>query len=233
LRSIIGKIARCLLWLLLGWFTLTVGAVLLLRFVDPPTSAFMVRDRFDAWWNDEPRYQFRHSWVDGDRISAQLKLAVIASEDQKFPDHYGFDLASINDALEARENGRRVRGASTITQQVAKNLFLWPGQNWLRKGIEAYFAVLIEAFWSKRRIMEVYLNVAEFGRGTYGAEAAARRFFKKTAAQLNADDAALMAAVLPNPVRLRIVSPSMYVKSRQTFILRQMRGLGIQTVKEL
>jgi len=227
------RLARGLLWLLLGWLVLTIGAVLLLRFVDPPTSAFMVRDRFGAWWHNEPRYQFRHSWVDGARISSQLKLAVIASEDQKFPEHYGFDLASINDALEARENGRRVRGASTITQQVAKNLFLWPGQSWLRKGIEAYFTVLIETLWSKRRIMEVYLNVAEFGRGTYGAEAAGRRFFGKPAAQLTADNAALMAAVLPNPVRLRIASPSIYVRSRQTFILRQMRGLGIQTVKDL
>lgn len=193
----------------------------------------MARDRINAWWNEEPRYQFRHRWVDGARISPYLKLAVIASEDQKFIDHYGFDLQSINDALEAREQGRRVRGASTISQQVAKNLFLWPGQSWIRKGIEAYFTALIETLWNKRRIMEVYLNVAEFGRGTYGAEAAAQRFFKKSAAQLNASDAALMASVLPNPIRLRIHAPSEYVRSRQTFILRQMQGLGLATVKEL
>jgi monofunctional biosynthetic peptidoglycan transglycosylase len=233
LRKTIKRLARGLLWLLLGWFAITISAVLLLRFIDPPTSAFMARDRINAWWNDVPRYQFQHTWVDGKRISPHLKLAVIASEDQKFVDHYGFDLESINDALEARERGRRVRGASTITQQVAKNLFLWPGQSWIRKGIEVYFTVLIETLWSKRRIMEVYLNVAEFGRGTYGAEAAAHRYFLKSASQLNATDAALMAAVLPNPVRLRIASPSNYVRSRQSFILRQMQGLGIQTVKIL
>jgi monofunctional biosynthetic peptidoglycan transglycosylase len=233
LRKTLQRVARGLLWLLIAWFAITISAVLLLRFIDPPTSAFMARDRIGAWWNDEPRYQFRHTWMDGKRISPHLKLAVIASEDQKFIDHYGFDLESINDALEARERGRRVRGASTITQQVAKNLFLWPGQSWIRKGIEAYFTVLIETLWSKRRIMEVYLNVAEFGRGTYGAEAAAQRFFKKTASRLNASEAALMAAVLPNPVRFRVHAPSGYVRSRQTFILGQMQGLGLATVKEL
>jgi monofunctional biosynthetic peptidoglycan transglycosylase len=207
--------------------------VLLLRFIDPPTSAFMVRDQVEAWWSKEKRYEFRQQWVDGNRIAAQLKLAVIASEDQKFVDHYGFDLESINDALEARERGRRVRGASTITQQVAKNLFLWPGQSWVRKGIEAYFTVLIETLWSKQRIMEVYLNIAEFGRGTFGAEAAAQRFFGKSAARLNATEASLMAAVLPNPIRLRITAPSDYVRSRQTFIQRQMQGLGTVTVKSL
>ena len=233
MRTAIKRLARGFLWLLLGWLAITISAVLVLRFIDPPTSAFMTRDRISAWWNEVPRYQFQHIWVDGNRISPHLKLAVIASEDQKFVDHYGFDLKSINDALEARERGRRVRGASTITQQVAKNLFLWPGQSWIRKGIEVYFTVLIETLWSKRRIMEVYLNVAEFGRGTYGAEAAARRYFRKSASQLNATDAALMAAVLPNPVRMRIASPSNYVRARQSFILRQMQGLGTQTVKIL
>ena len=224
---------RGLRWLALGWLVLSIGAVLLLRFVDPPTSAFIVRDRLDAWWHNEPRYRYRHRWVDSDRIAANLKLAVIASEDQKFLDHRGFDFESIGDALEAREQGGRVRGASTITQQVAKNLFLWPGQSWLRKGIEAYFTVLIEALWSKRRILEVYLNVAEFGRGVYGASAAAHTFFNKSAAQLTAADGALMAAVLPNPHRLRITAPSSYVKRRQAEILLQMRGIGSSEVRNL
>ena len=155
-----------------------------------------------------------------------MQLAVIASEDQKFPEHRGFDFASIGDALEDRDKGRRTRGASTITQQTAKNLFLWPGQSWLRKGIEAYFTVLIEWCWPKRRILEVYLNVAEFGRGVYGVEAAGRQYFRKSAAQLGPYDAALLAAVLPNPIRLKASSPSLYVRSRQRWIVDQMAGLG-------
>jgi len=168
----------------------------------------------------------RYRWVDDASISPQLKVAVIASEDQNFPAHYGFDLKSINDALVDRERGRRVRGASTITQQVAKNLFLWPQQSWLRKGLEAYFTVLIETLWPKQRILEVYLNVAEFGRGVFGVGAAADVYFRKSAARLNAYDAALLAAVLPSPKRMRVNAPSNYVRERQQWILGQMRGLG-------
>lgn len=153
-----------------------------------------------------------------------MQLAVIASEDQKFPSHWGFDMESINDAWEARE--RRQRGASTITQQVAKNLFLWRGPSWVRKGIEAYFTILIEALWPKQRVLEVYLNIAEFGRGIYGAEAASRFFYGKSAARLTSADAALLAAVLPNPVRLKVAAPSAYVRARQTWIVAQMAKLG-------
>jgi monofunctional biosynthetic peptidoglycan transglycosylase len=161
-----------------------------------------------------------------------MKVAVIASEDQTFPSHHGFDLKSINNALEERESGKRVRGASTISQQVAKNLFLWPGKSWIRKGLEAWFTVLIETLWPKHRILEVHLNVAELGRGIYGVGAAAKIYFHKPASRLNANEAALLAAVLPNPIRLKAAAPSPYVRSRQAWILGQMRGLGGNEVLE-
>ncbi len=155
-----------------------------------------------------------------------MPLAVIASEDQRFADHHGFDLDSIQDAVEDHERGRRLRGASTISQQVAKNVFLWPGRSFVRKGLEAYFTVLIEALWPKRRILEVYLNVAEFGDGLFGVEAASQRYFKKPASRLSLEEAAVLAAVLPNPHRLRAGRPSAYVEERRDWILRQMDQLG-------
>jgi len=205
-------------WLLGSVLVLTVVPVLLMRWVDPPMSAIMLRESFSR--------PVRQHWVDWQQISAHAKVAVIAAEDQKFPEHRGFDLESINDALEERERGRRVRGASTISQQVAKNLFLWPGQSWIRKGWEAYFTVLIETLWPKRRILEVYLNIAEFGNGVFGVGAASEVYLGKRASRLTAPDAALLAAVLPSPKRMRVASPSRYVRSRQEWILRQMRGLG-------
>lgn len=194
-----------------------------LRWVDPPTSAFMMRERIGAG-ADAGRIQYE--WVPAAAVSAHLKLAVIAAEDQKFPEHSGFDMDSINDALAERERGGRVRGASTLSQQVAKNLFLWPGQSWVRKGLEAWFTVLIETLWPKRRILEVYVNIAEFGPDVFGAGAAARVYFDKPASELTPAEAALMAAVLPNPKRLRVAEPSAYVRSRQEWILGQMRQLG-------
>jgi monofunctional glycosyltransferase len=225
-RSLTKRLLRGLLWTLLGWFVLSSGGVLAMRWIDPVTSAFMTRDRFLAWRQDDKKYRFQYQWVDIGRISPPMRLAVIASEDQKFATHRGFDFASISDALDERQQGRRTRGASTITQQVAKNLFLWPGQSWVRKGVEAYFTVLIETLWPKERILEVYLNIAEFGRGVYGVEAASRSFFSTSAARLGTYDAALLAAVLPNPKRLRASAPSIYVRSRQRWIVGQMRDLG-------
>ncbi|MBM0103162.1 monofunctional biosynthetic peptidoglycan transglycosylase [Steroidobacter sp. S1-65] len=216
---------RFALRLVLLVLLLSVGSVLLLRWVDPPTSAFMIRERLSAGQPGKPR-NVQYRWVDDERISPHIKVAVIAAEDQKFPSHHGFDLESINDALEDRERGRRVRGASTLSQQVAKNLFLWPGQSWVRKGLEAYFTVLIETLWPKRRILEVYVNIAEFGSGVFGVAVASEVYFKKPAAALNASDAALLAAVLPSPKRMKVHSPSRYVRSRQEWILGQMQGLG-------
>ena len=213
-----SRLLRLIAWTIAICITLSVGAVVAFRWIDPPTSAFMIRERLAA--------PIRHRWVDDANISAHLKVAVIAAEDQNFPAHHGFDLKSINDALEDRQRGKRVRGASTISQQVAKNLFLWPEQSWIRKGLEAYFTVLIETLWPKQRILEVYLNVAEFGRGVFGVGAASDVYFRKRASRLNPYDAALLAAVLPSPKRMRVNAPSNYVRSRQEWILGQMRGLG-------
>jgi monofunctional biosynthetic peptidoglycan transglycosylase len=155
-----------------------------------------------------------------------MALAVVATEDQRFPYHRGFDFKSISDALEEHRKGRRLRGASTITQQVAKNLFLWSGRSYVRKGLEAYFTILLELLWSKRRILEVYLNIVEFGNGTHGVHAAAKNFLGKKPSQLTRWDAALLAAVLPNPRILKVRNPSPFVRQRQHWIVQQMGQLG-------
>ena len=205
---------------------LSVGLVLLLRWVDPPYSAFMAETQIGAWLSGDSSYVFRRSWADLTRISPNLPLAVVASEDQKFPQHWGFDVEAIEKAYAMNQHSHRVRGASTISQQVAKNLFLWSGRSYFRKGLEAYFTVLIERLWPKRRILEIYLNIAEFGYGTYGAEAAAQRYFHKSAAHLSRGDAAVLAAVLPNPQRFSAAAPSRYVLARRDWILEQMQALG-------
>lgn len=199
--------------------------VLLFRWAPVPLTSFMLQDRVASLAAEEG-WRFSHDWVPWEEISPHAALAVVAAEDQKFPFHRGFDLEAIDQALTDAERGRRVRGASTITQQVAKNLFLWPGRSWFRKGLEAWFTVLIEVLWPKQRILEVYLNSAEFGRGVWGVEAASQRFFNRPAKRLSPHQAALLAAVLPNPKRLRVDRPSSYVRGRQSWILAQMRGLG-------
>jgi len=209
-----------------GWVFVTVLAVVALRWVNPPTSMFIITDRLQALFTGERGYVYQHEWRDWAQISRQAKLAVVASEDQQFPNHHGFDFKQIDKALSDRERGRRVRGASTISQQVAKNLFLWRGQSWFRKGLEAGITVLIESCWSKQRILEVYLNIAEFGQGTFGVQAASRRYFHKDASRLAAPEAALLAAVLPAPTRFKVQAPSRYVQRRQLWIQRQMASLG-------
>jgi monofunctional biosynthetic peptidoglycan transglycosylase len=204
----------------------SIGSVVLLRWIDPWTSAFMIATRKDALLAGDFRYANDYRWADLEQISPHAALAVIAAEDQQFPFHAGFDLKSIREAVRHNARSTRVRGASTISQQVAKNLFLWRGRSYLRKGIEAWFTVLIEVFWPKERILEVYLNIAELGRGVHGVEAAAQRFFRKPAARLTRTQAATLAAVLPNPVRYRADAPSPYVLQRRTKILGQMRALG-------
>ena len=178
---------RLLRWIVLAigaWIVLGVGAVAIMRFVHPVTSAFMIERRIAALTHGERGFTLAYRWTPWDQVSRQLPIALIAAEDQKFPFHHGFDVAAIQDAIADAEDGDRLRGASTISQQVAKNLFLWNGRSFVRKGLEAYFTVLIELAWPKRRILEVYLNIAEFGDGVYGAAAASERFFHKTPAQL-------------------------------------------------
>jgi len=222
----VRRLRRWILLAILTWAVLTVVPVLLLRWVPPITSAFMLEARVEALSAGEKGYRTDYRWVSLERISPQAAIAVIASEDQTFPFNYGFDLKSIRGSVRAAQRGRRLRGASTISQQVARNLFLWPGRSFVRKGIEAWFTVLLEALWPKERILEVYLNIAQFGRGTYGVEAAARRFYHEPAARLSAGQAALLAAVLPNPVHWHVDRPSRFVAWKQQWILAQMRNLG-------
>lgn len=213
-RVVADWAARVLLTLVAA----SVLAVAALRVVPPPTTAFMVREGFVR---DHPG-GILYDWVSAGAISGELALAVVASEDQRFPVHHGFDLVEIQKAM--GESGRR-RGASTLSQQVAKNLFLWPG-GWVRKGLETYLTVLIETLWPKRRILEVYLNVAEFGPGVFGAEAASRAYFGKGASHLSRSEAARLAAVLPSPRRMSVARPSDYVRERQREIEEGMAQLG-------
>ena len=197
------------------------GIVLLflLRWLAPPTSAFMLRQRLSGIPID-------YRWVSMDRISPYAALAVISSEDQKFFDHWGLDLEAVGDAIQENSSRRRPRGASTISQQVVKNLFLWPGRSYLRKAIEVGITLSMEFLWPKERILEVYLNIAEMGRGVFGVEAAARRFFGVPAARLNMQQAAALAAVLPSPKRMQADRPSEYVQRRTWQIIEQMNALG-------
>ena len=215
------------LWLLPVLFiAFTVLQVAVLRFVNPPFSAFMVARQLSAWGEGDWDFRLAHDWRDLDTMSPSVPLALVAAEDQRFPAHHGFDLEAIEKARRNNARGRKVRGASTISQQVAKNLFLWSGRSWVRKGIEAWYTVLIEVLWPKQRILEVYANIAEFGDGIYGAQAAARSVFGKDAARLGNAQAARLAAVLPSPKRYDARHPGPYVQRRSRGIERQMRQLG-------
>jgi len=220
---------RLLRWLglaVLGWLALSWLAVLVLRFVPPATSAVMLERRAGAWLHGERDFRLRQQWVPWSQVSPWVPLAMVAGEDQHFPYHHGFDFGAIQQAIDAADEGRRLRGASTISQQTAKNLFLWEGRSYLRKALEAYFTVLIEATWPKRRILEVYMNIAELGDGIYGVDAASRAYFHRPPAQLGPEQAARLAAVLPSPRRLHADRPSAYVQRRADWIERQMRQLG-------
>ena len=188
------------------------------RWLAPPTTAFILQNRFYH------KGRIHQRWVPWDEISPALRIAVVAAEDQKFPHHHGFDYQSLSDAL--KENSRHRRGASTISQQLAKNLYLWPGRSLFRKALEAYFTVLIEFTWPKRRILEVYLNVVEFGPKVYGVDAASRLFFAKPPNRITSQEAAILAAVLPNPKRMSALRPSKYVRKRTSEIEAAVRALG-------
>lgn len=217
-RGLLARLVRIFAIGISLLIALSFAAVLSLRWLDPPTTAFILLD-------DSGRVPVMQEWTDWSAIAGSAKLAVIASEDQRFNEHFGFDIESIRKSIEEHEDGGSLRGASTITQQVAKNLFLWPGRNFVRKGIEAWFTLLIELTWSKQRILEVYLNVAEFGPGIYGVPAAGSYFFNVSPNEIQDRQAALLAAVLPNPARLQVDSPSDYVRERQRWIVGQMQRL--------
>jgi len=219
-----GRLFKWFCAAILAALVLTALPVLLLRVAHPYTSAFMLRAHLES--GAAHAAPVRYEWVDYARISPQAALAVIASEDQQFPFHHGFDMGSIRAAEINNEEGGRLRGASTISQQLAKNLFLWPGRSYSRKALEAWFTLLLEMLLPKERILELYLNVVQFGSGIYGVEAAAREFFHSSAERLTPSEAALLAAVLPNPERLHAERPSRYVVERRDWILGQMRTLA-------
>lgn len=211
--------------IVLGAMLSVVLVLLLFKWLPVPTSSFMLQQQLHHAWNDKSP-PVRHQWLAWEAISPEMKLAVIAAEDQHFPHHWGIDQQATVQAIRAALNGKSRGGGSTITQQVAKNLFLWSGRSYVRKGLEWGLAVLIEALWSKQRILEVYLNIAQFSASSYGVGAASAEFFKKEAIMLKRREAAALAAVLPAPSRYSVKKPSRYVRSRQRFIQRQMRQLG-------
>ncbi len=207
--------------ILLGLVLFSILIVVVYKFVPVSFTPLMAIRYFE-----NPEEPVEHDWVPIDEISRHLQLAVIASEDQNFEKHSGFDFEAIQEAMEDNRSGRKIRGASTISQQTAKNVFLWPGRNWFRKGMEAYFTFLIEMIWSKERILEVYLNSIEMGKGVYGAQAASQHWFKKNAADLAPYEAAAIAAVLPNPREYRANPASNFIQRRKNWIVRQMRNYG-------
>lgn len=207
---------------LFGFVILSFVSVITLRFVPVIATPLMFSRSVDQLSDKERDFRWEKEWVSLDKISRNAVRAVLASEDQNFLEHNGFDFIAIEKAMAHNKVSKKKIGASTITQQTAKNVFLWQGRTWIRKGLEAYFTVLIELFWSKDRILETYLNVIEFGDGIYGIEAAAQHYYGKSAADLNKNEAAMLAAILPNPLKYNAFQPSTYLQKRQKRIMRQM-----------
>lgn len=215
------RILKFLLKLIAGFFLFTIFFVILYKWVPVPFTPLMAIRYFE-----NPEEPIQHEWVPISEISPHLQLAVISSEDQNFLNHSGFDIKAIEKAMDENKTGKRLRGASSISQQTAKNVFLWPQRSWFRKGLEVYFTFMIELFWSKERILEVYLNSIEMGKGIYGAEAASQAWFNKSAVKLSAYEAAAIAAILPNPRRYRANPASNYINQRKNWIVRQMQNHG-------
>jgi len=212
--------------LLLVFFIYSFGLTLIYSFIPVYVTPLMCIRLVDQVFDEEKSVKLVKDWVPIDQISPHMVQAVVAAEDQKFLDHFGFDREAIEKALEGNKAGKNLKGGSTISNQTAKNVFLWPDRNFVRKALEAYFTLLIEIFWSKERIMEVYLNVIEMGDGIYGVEAAAQQFYKKPAGELTKSEAAMIAAVLPNPLRWSPAKPTGYNYQRQSWILRNMNNLN-------
>jgi monofunctional biosynthetic peptidoglycan transglycosylase len=228
MKEFLKKLWRFIWKTAMWFFILSIGSVILFRWVPIPVTPLMLIRCVEQKIDGKPM-KLKKDWVSFEEISPNLQLAVVCSEDQNFIKHNGFDWKAIEKAMDSNEKSKRMRGGSTISQQTAKNVFLWTGSGWtryLRKGFEVYFTFLIETFWSKERIMEVYLNVIEMGDGVYGAQAASTEFFHKDAKDLTRDEAALIAAVLPNPRKFSAKNPSGYVIRNQQRILRQMALWG-------
>ena len=222
------RLVRIFKWILkfaIIFFVSTVLIVFAMRWINPVTSSIMIQRQISTLFHGEFEL-IKYHWVDYDDVSKFMPIAIVAAEDQNFPNHFGFDFKQIKKALNENKRGRRVRGASTITQQVAKNLFLWEGKSFVRKGIEAYFTLLIELLWDKQRILEVHMNVAEMGNNIFGVGTASLAYYRKSPAKLTKSQAALLAAILPNPNKYSAVKPSGYLRGRQNWIIKQMNSLG-------
>lgn len=227
----IKKILKFLFKLVLYFVIFSLLAVFLFKWVPVPLTPLMIIRSVEQK-QQEKKIILKHDWVSIEKISKNLQLAAICSEDQNFLSHNGFDLKAIEKAYENNKRGKRIKGASSITQQTAKNVFLWPERSWLRKGLETYFTFLIELFWSKERILEVYLNCIEMGNGIYGAEAAAKFWFKKPASQLTQYEASAIAAILPNPRKYKANPASEFIQARKNWIVNQMNLFGPFELKE-
>jgi monofunctional glycosyltransferase len=222
-----ARYALLLLRKLTLWFLgLSIVGTLVFAYLPIPFTPLMIVRVWEQMWDGERDMRLKKDWESLDNISTEMQLAVVCSEDQDFLEHEGFDFKAIKKAYKYNKTHKKKRGASTISQQTAKNVFLWPSRSWLRKGFEFYFTFLIEVIWSKERIMEVYLNVIEFGDGIYGAEAAAQHYFNKAAKDINRSEAALLAAILPSPLRYSVANPQANVRERQHWVMRQMRMWG-------
>lgn len=230
MKKLFGKLWRIFLKICLWFFISSIVSVVIFRWLPVPFTPLMLIQSIEQIVDSKRELKLKKDWVSLEEISSNMQLAVVCSEDQNFLEHYGFDFDAIERAVKHNENHKRKRGASTISQQTAKNVFLYDGRNWVRKGFEVYFTFLIELIWNKERIMEVYLNVIEFGDGIYGAEAASWQFFNIPAKKLTRKQAALLAALLPAPRRFSAIHPSPYIRGRQGWILTQMnnRGEGLQ-----
>jgi monofunctional glycosyltransferase len=213
----------------LVFFVFSISLVVIFRFVNPSVTPLMVVRAMEQAADDSRNVRIQHDWIDYDDIPKSMVRAVISSEDQRFVEHSGFDLKAIDKAMKYNKKykGKKVRGASTISQQTAKNVFLWPNRSWLRKGLEVYFTVMIELFWSKERIMEVYLNIIEFGDGIYGIDAASRHYYGKSGAKINRDQSAMLAACIPAPLSWSPLNPNKRVLRRKAFIMRYMGKMQI------
>jgi monofunctional biosynthetic peptidoglycan transglycosylase len=222
LKGIIPRTWRLIKKILLVLIILQLVYIVLLKWINPPFTLTMLGSRISLISSGR---RFQHSWVGYDNISPYAKLAVIASEDQLFATHHGFDFGSIEKAVKHNEKSRHVHGASTISQQTARNVFLWQSRTWLRKGLEVYFTFMIEHIWGKKRILEIYLNEVQMGDGIFGIQAAASAYFGKPASRLSRSQAALVAATLPNPVLFKVKAPSRFVLWRQAWVMEQMDHL--------
>jgi monofunctional biosynthetic peptidoglycan transglycosylase len=231
MKKLLPKIWRFVKRTVIAFFIFTIALTIIYRFVNPPYTMTMASRKIEAIFSDKKNKDIDFRWKNYEDISRYLPLAIITCEDQAFPHHFGFDFKAIDKAIEHNEKvkagkRKRIKGASTISQQVAKNVFLWQGRSFIRKGLEVYFTLLIEFFWPKQRIIEVYMNIAEMGNMTFGAEAAAQKYFRKPAAKLTQSEAATIAVILPNPRKYSAASPGPYVQKRRNWCIDMMNKLG-------